>query len=61
MYRAFVCLAAEHTAWAIPLATLVAWLSCHTALQLLGQARADQGRRSLGWLLGAAFSAGAGI
>ncbi|MGX7705960.1 bifunctional diguanylate cyclase/phosphodiesterase [Methylobacterium sp. Gmos1] len=60
MYRAFVCLTAEHTVWAIPLAALVAWFSCHTALQLLGQARVERGGRSLGWLLGAGFSAGAG-
>ncbi len=61
MYRAFVCLTAEHTAWAIPLALLVSWLSCHTALNLLEQARADRGGRSVGWLVGAGFSAGAGI
>ncbi|AWN50684.1 EAL domain-containing protein [Methylobacterium sp. 17Sr1-1] len=60
MYRAFVCLTAEHTVWAVPLAALVAWFSCLTALQLFGQARAARGGRSLGWLLGAAFSAGAG-
>ncbi|AWN48493.1 PAS domain S-box protein [Methylobacterium terrae] len=61
MYRAFVCLTAEHTAWALPLAMLVCWLSCHTALRLLEQARAESGGRSAGWLVGAAFSAGAGI
>ncbi|TNC11457.1 EAL domain-containing protein [Methylobacterium terricola] len=61
MYRAFVCLTAEHTAWAIPLAALVCGLSCHTALHLLEQARVERGRRSLGWLLGAGFCAGAGI
>ncbi len=60
MYRAFVCLTAEHTAWAIPLAALVAWFSCHTAVQLVEQARIHQGGRSVGWLAGAAYSAGAG-
>ncbi|WP_053082006.1 bifunctional diguanylate cyclase/phosphodiesterase [Methylobacterium aquaticum] len=47
--------------WAVPLAALVCWLSCHTALHLLEQARVERGGRSLGWLAGAAFSAGAGI
>ncbi|WP_288579975.1 MHYT domain-containing protein, partial [uncultured Methylobacterium sp.] len=61
MHRAFVCLTAELTAWAVPLAALVCWFSCHTALHLLEQARAEHGRGSLGWLAGAAFSAGAGI
>ncbi|NGM35606.1 EAL domain-containing protein [Methylobacterium sp. DB0501] len=61
MYRAFVCLTAEHTAWALPLAALVCGLSCHTALHLLEQARVERGGRSLGWLVGAGFSAGAGI
>ncbi|MBK3401016.1 MULTISPECIES: EAL domain-containing protein [Methylobacterium] len=61
MHRAFVCLTAEHTAWAVPLAALVCWFSCHTALHLLEQARPEHGRGSLGWLAGAAFSAGAGI
>ncbi len=61
MYRAIVCLTAEHRPWAIPLAALVAWLSSHTALQLFTQARVERGTRALGWLLGAAFAAGAGI
>ncbi len=61
MHRAFVCLTAEHTAWAIPLAALVCWFSCRTALHLLEQARVEHGARALGWLVGAAFSAGAGI
>ncbi|KTS35008.1 hypothetical protein NS228_14625 [Methylobacterium indicum] len=61
MHRAFVCLTAEHTAWAIPLAALVCWFSCRTALHLLEQARVEHGTRALGWLVGAAFSAGAGI
>ncbi|OAS24611.1 hypothetical protein A5481_12755 [Methylobacterium platani] len=56
-----MCLTAEHAAWAVPLAGLVCWLSCHTALHLLEQARVERGGRAFGWLAGAAFSAGAGI
>ena len=61
MYRALFCLTHEHTIWAVPLAALVCWISCHSALRLLQQARDDH--TSIGglWLAAAGAAAGIGI
>lgn len=61
MYRMIVCLVDQHPVWVLPLAALVCWISAHTALRLLDQARDGSGYARWAWLGAASFSAGAGI
>ena len=61
MFRAFVCLTEQHTAWVLPLAALVCWVSVHTALRLVEQARGHRDRAWWLWVGAAGFSAGAGV
>ncbi|TXN15851.1 EAL domain-containing protein [Methylobacterium sp. WL122] len=61
MFRTFVCLTEEHTAWVVPLAACVCWISCYVALQIEQRVQARPRGRALGWLLAASFSIGAGV
>lgn len=61
MYRALLCLSAQHDAWVLPLAAIVCWVSSHTALRLARQSTKSRGLEPLAWLLAAGFSAGAGV
>ncbi|MCJ2015199.1 EAL domain-containing protein [Methylobacterium sp. J-076] len=61
MYRALSCLTCQHLAWAMPLATLVGFVSCLAAFVLLRQARADAAGGPSGWIGGAGAAAGLGI
>ncbi|MCJ2130781.1 EAL domain-containing protein [Methylobacterium sp. E-045] len=61
MYRAFLCLSAQHDAWVLPLAAIVCWVSSHTALRLARQSSKSRGLEPWAWLLAAGFSAGAGV
>ncbi len=61
MYRAFICLTEEHTAWVVVLAAGVCWITCLVALKLEQRVRTRTGGSDLIWLLAAGFSIGSGI
>lgn len=61
MYRALVCLNAQHDAWVLPLAAIICWVSSHTALRLARQSSKSRGLEPWAWLSAAGFSAGAGV
>ncbi|TXM74214.1 EAL domain-containing protein [Methylobacterium sp. WL12] len=61
MFRAFVCLTEEHTAWVVPLAACVCWISCYAGLQIEQRVQTQPKGRALVWLLAASFSIGAGV
>ena len=61
MFRTIVCLTEQHTAWVMPLAALVCWVSMHTALRLVRQSREGRDVGRWLWLVAAGFSAGAGV
>ena len=61
MYRAFACLAEEHTAWVVLLAACVCWITCWVALKLEQRVRTRADGPVLIWPLAAGFSIGSGI
>jgi NO-binding membrane sensor protein with MHYT domain len=61
MYRAFLCMTEQHLWWVLPLAALVCWVSCHTALRLARHVFRSRGFEAWAWLFAAGFSAGSGM